>query len=53
VKRLIGRNIQDVKDLELVYNIAADEQGGVQLLCPARGASVTPQEVCAAAVLYT
>jgi L1 cell adhesion molecule like protein len=49
VKRLIGRRLADVQDLELVYNIAADEQGGVQLVCPARDTLVTPQEVGAAA----
>jgi molecular chaperone DnaK (HSP70) len=49
VKRLIGRRVEDVQDLELVYNIAADAQDGVQLKCPARGASVNPQEVGAAA----
>jgi molecular chaperone DnaK len=49
VKRLIGRKIEDIQDLQLVYNIAADEQGGVQLKCPARGAPVSPQEVGAAA----
>ncbi|WIA18474.1 hypothetical protein OEZ85_009930 [Tetradesmus obliquus] len=47
VKRLIGRKFEEVQDLELVYGAAADEQGGVQLLCPARAAPLTPQEVSA------
>ncbi|KAF6262361.1 Hsp70 protein-domain-containing protein [Scenedesmus sp. NREL 46B-D3] len=47
VKRLIGRKLDEVQNLELVYGLAADKQGGVQLLCPARGAPVTPQEVSA------
>lgn len=53
VKRLIGRKFEEVQDLELVYGAAADEQGGVQLLCPARAAPLTPQEVTAAALHHS
>jgi molecular chaperone DnaK len=46
VKRLIGQRYKDVKDLDLVYRTVEDSQGGVQLVCPATGGWLQPEQVC-------
>lgn len=45
VKRLIGKQFDQLQGLGLVYDISADEQGGVQLECPAQGSTLRPQQV--------
>lgn len=45
VKRLIGRQSNEVQGLGLVYGLRADDQGGVRLLCPATDSCLTPQQV--------
>lgn len=45
VKRLIGKGYNEVQDLGLVYNVTADNHGGVQLQCPSIRAVIRPQQV--------
>lgn len=52
VKRLVGRSCQEVQGLGLVYQLQQPSStsvgagdGGVELVCPARGVNLTPEQV--------
>eukprot|EP00775_Hariotina_reticulata_P013170 gene13170-13300_t len=47
VKRLMGRQFKDVEGLDLVYQTVDDLQGGVQMVCPATGGLLSPEQVSA------
>jgi molecular chaperone DnaK (HSP70) len=45
VKRLMGRSWDEVQGLGLIYTLHKTQDGGVELACPARDATLTPQQV--------
>jgi molecular chaperone DnaK len=45
VKRLMGRSWQKAQSLGLLYGVQEAADGGVELLCPAQGTTLSPQQV--------
>lgn len=45
VKRLVGRSWQEAQDLGLLYGLQEAADGGVELVCPAQGKALSPQQV--------
>jgi hypothetical protein len=41
----MGRSWEEVQGLGLIYGLNKTSQGGVQLVCPARGGTLSPQQV--------
>lgn len=45
VKRLMGRSWQEAQDLGLLYGLQEAADGSVELVCPAQGKALSPQQV--------
>lgn len=52
VKRLMGRSWQEAQDLGLLYGLQEAADGGVELVCPAQGKALSPQQVRPAALCW-
>lgn len=45
VKRLMGRTWEEAQGVGLIYGLQKTQSGGVELVCPAKGSTLTPQQV--------